>query len=261
MMNPLSQVEPVIELKKLASARRQSLIIEGPKGSGKSYLARQFANMLSIEDFNTVSPKVSEIKEAIDDCMAIENNVVICIENLDLGQLSASYTLLKMLEEPISNLFIVITCRNLQGLPDTIISRSAVVSLGPPKTTDIVEYAKLKDLNKYNLLKDKLIWNCIQTFSDCDDALKLDIAKIDYYQSLPERCNFKESVSNIVWAISYYDDNSECNLEFAVKCLISHFNTPFVTQCGVDCLTAINKGRIAAHAVLSKFVFNIKYCE
>lgn len=256
-----SQKESLQQLRLLSEIKRQSIIIEGPSGSGKTYLSKQYANMLNIDDFSIVEPKVATIREALDSCLSLSNNLVLEIENLDLGVPAASYTLLKSLEEPLPNVYVVITCRNLQGVPDTIISRSAVVTVGPPTLNDIDSYGKEKDTLKFNNVSSRLVWQCVRSFSDADAVLDMSIDEIQYYESLAEVCKFKESVSNIVWKIGHYDSNKESNLELSIRSIIELMKNPFVTKCGIECIRDLNKGRIAQHAVLSKFVFNAKYCE
>ena len=92
----------------------------GPEGCGKSYLARQFAIKLGVDDFALVEPTVAGIREISDLCSEITTPIVICIENLDTGVVAASYTLLKFLEEPRKNVHVVVTARNIKHLPDTI---------------------------------------------------------------------------------------------------------------------------------------------
>lgn len=256
-----SQQETLEELKTLAASNRQSVMITGPAGSGKSYLAQQYANILHIDDYSAVDPKVSDIREALDSCLTISNKVLLEIKNLDLGVPAASYTLLKSLEEPSPHVYIVITCRNADHVPDTIISRSAVVNLGPPTMEDIDRYGRDKDTLKFNNVSSRLVWQCVRSFTDADDVLNMTIDEIEYYESLSELCKFKDSVSNLVWKLSHYDSNKECNLELAIRSVIELMHSPFITKCGIECIRDLNRGRIAQHAVLSKFVFNAKYCE
>ena len=58
-----SQEESMTEIKKLAVAKRQSVVIEGPSGCGKSYLSKEYANLLEVSDYMLVTPKVAEIRE------------------------------------------------------------------------------------------------------------------------------------------------------------------------------------------------------
>lgn len=260
-MNFNSQSAAIEELHKLSDANRQSVVIEGPPGSGKTHLTHLYADMLGIEDYSIVHPKVSEVKEALDSTLALNNNIMLVIENLDLGVKGAAYALLKTLEEPLPNLYIVITCRNLAGIPDTIISRSAVVNVSPPTLNDIDAYGDAKDHLKFSNLSRRLVWKCVRSFTDADEVLQMTNGQIDYYEALAEVCQFKESVSNIVWKLGHYPDNSECNVELAIRSVVELMQKPFITKCGIECIRDLSKSRIAPHAILSKFVFNAKYCE
>lgn len=249
------------ELNDLAQSGRQSILIEGPPGCGKSYLSRQFSNIQNISDFYQVAPKVADIREAMDACLSIKNPVVIEIDNLDTGVPAASYTLLKSLEEPLPNVYILVTCRNIQRVPDTIISRSAIVTVSPPTMSDIDNYGREKDLLKFNNVSSRLVWQCVRSFSDADQVLGMSLDEIMYYESLSEVCKFKDTVSNIIWKLSHYDSGSECNVELAIRSVIELMKNSFVTRCGIECITELNRGRMSPTAVLGKFVFNAKYCE
>lgn len=256
-----SQEESLEQLKRLASANRQSVLIEGPKGSGKSYLARQYSSMVQVDDFAVVAPKVNDIRDTINTCIANGTSIMLCIENLDLGVLASSYALLKFLEEPIEGVYIVVTCRNLNLIPDTIISRSAVVTTQSPRPDDLELYARNKNGSKYDLIKNRLVVKCCNSFADIEDVLDMTNAQLDFYDSLKDTCKFKDNVSTVVWNISHYDSNTACNVELAIRCIMEIMNTPFITKCGIDCLRDLSKSRIASHAILSKFIFNAKYCE
>ena len=256
-----SQREALEQLQTLANSNRQSVLIVGPSGSGKSYLAQQYANMLSISDYGTVEPKVSEIREALDSCNNITNPLMLEIKNLDIGVAAASYTILKSLEEPAPNMYLVITCRNIDQIPDTIISRSALINIGPPTDDDIDAYGAEKDRLKFSNIASRLVWQCVRSFSEADAALEMTPDEIEYYESLSEVCKFKDSVSNIVWKLGHYDSNKECNVELAIRSVAELMHKPVITKAAIDCIRDLNRGRIAQHAVLAKFVFTAKYWE
>lgn len=256
-----SQEEALQQLEMLARANRQSIIIEGPSGSGKSYIARQYASMVNVSDFASVEPKVADIREAVDACIQNGTKLLMCIENLDCGVAAASYTLLKFLEEPIEGVYIVITCRDLKLLPDTIPSRSTVVTLQPPRMDDLSMYAESKDRAKFLILQNKRVWRCCHSFTDADAILAMNATQIDYYESINQLCKFTDSITNIVWNLSHYDNNNACNVELAIRCVMDVLKKPFITKCGVECIRDLSSKRIAQHAVLAKFAFNCKYCE
>ncbi len=260
-MNFECQVEPIHQLEELYKVNRQSVLIEGFQGCGKTYLSQQYANMLGVSDYVSVSPKVADIREALDSATQFNTKLVLNVENLDTGVAAASYTLLKSLEEPQPNLYIVITCRNAKYVPDTIISRSAVVSVGVPTFNDIDSFGKQKDELKFNNVKDRLVWRCARSFSDAESILAMTNEQISYYESLSEVCKLQDNISNLIWTISHYKDNQSCNIELAIRAIIELMHNNFVTRCGIDCIRELSANRVAQHAVLAKFLFNIKYCE
>ena len=215
--------------------------------------------MLSIDDYAIIQPKVADIREALDSCLSLQNPILLEIENLDMGVPAASYTVLKSLEEPLPNVYIIVTCRNIQGVPDTIVSRSAVVTVNPPTLSDIDSYAREKNLLKFNTVSSRLVWRCVRSFSDVDAVLNMNADEIDYYESLSEICKFKDSVSNIIWKLGHYNSGQESNIELAIRSISELMHDSFITRCGIECIRDLSLGRIAQHAVLAKFVLNAKY--
>lgn len=260
-MNFVCQNIAMNELDSLAKSDKHSILIEGAEGSGKTYLAMQYAQKLGIGDFQQVVPKVDVLKETINTCLQLNNPVVLCIENLDVGVAGASYVLLKFLEEPLPNTYIVVTCRNINNVPDTIVSRSAVVVTSPPVELDISSYALSKNSMRFNELRGSRLWSCVRTFKDADTVLNLNSQQLDYFNSLSEVAQFKDSVSNLVWKISHYADNTETPVDFVIRYLMDLINTTHVRRAGIECIRDLSQSRIASHAVLARFAFECKYCE
>lgn len=255
------QSNSIEELKLLASKDRHSVLIEGAPGCGKTYLARQYASLLDVRDFNIVPAKVNDIRDTIDLCSQLENTIVLCIENLDKGVLSSSYTLLKALEEPAPNIYIVITCQSINRVPDTIVSRSTVVSVSPPTDKDLDLFARSVNADKYLKWYQTPIWRCARTFSDASKILSLQDDQINYILQLAEICPFRDSVSNIVWKLGHFEDKSETPIEIVIRYLMEILKSHHAQICGIECISDLALGRIAQHAVLAKFVFECKYVE
>lgn len=260
-MEFVCQQSPLQDLQKLADKNRHSVLITGPSGSGKSYLAKQYASMLNISDYQEVSPKVDEIRNAINSCLALDNDVVICIENIDTGVLGASYALLKFLEEPCDNVYVVVTARNIQKVPDTILSRSTLVTTAPPVKSDIETYATFKNFPKFHELENTTIWKCVTTFSEADLVMSLNAEQLKYFEDLKSEVAFRDSISNMSWKLGHYQNNSEAPTELVIRYLMEIVNTPHIKRCGISCLSDINSGRIATHAALAKFLFEMKYIQ
>ena len=102
------QMNALEELKELAKSDRHSILIEGFEGCGKSYLAHEYRRMLGIHDFCIVKSDMDSIRETIDSTTTTNSKIVLCIENLDCGVVNVSYALLKFLEEPQNNVYIVV---------------------------------------------------------------------------------------------------------------------------------------------------------
>lgn len=260
-MNFTCQKSALFELAKLAERRRHSILIEGVEGSGKTYLAQQYAQMLDVPDVQIVEPNVQSIKSTIEACYRIDNEVVICIENLDTGVSAAAYSLLKFLEEPNPNIYIVVTCRNVNRVPDTIISRSVCIITSPPIDTDIVIYATNKDNSKYTELRTRHIWSCIRTFKDVDTVMNMTPQQLEYFNSLSSMMEFKDTVSNMMWKLGHYPDNSETPIEIVIRYIVELSDNLHVRRAGIQCITDLSTSRIASHAVIAKFLFECKYCE
>lgn len=251
------QSSAIEELNKLANADRHSILIEGIEGSGKTYLAKLYSDMLNISDFICVDPSVQSLRDTIDSCCNLNSPVVVCIENLDKGVVGASYTILKFLEEPSKYVYIVVTCRNMHKIPDTIISRSAVVTLGHPNSHDLNEYV----MSKYNKSSvPGILSKCIHTFKDVDVAMHMNLDQLEYFKTLMN-LDFTDPVSNMSWKLMHYPDNSECPITFSIRFILAMTNNRHVHKCGVECLDDIAQSRISAHAAVSKFCMDLKYTE
>ena len=143
-MDAKSQKSAIIELKQLVDRDVHSIVIEGPEGCGKTYLAKEFARLKEISDFVSVAPKVAELKQAMNTAIDLQTPMVLCIENLDTGVVAASYSLLKFLEEPLPTVYAVVTCRNVENIPDTIVSTCTVVTVSTPNSIDRHNYAMMR---------------------------------------------------------------------------------------------------------------------
>ncbi len=260
-MNFKCQLDAISQLHSLSITDQHSILIEGPEGCGKSYLVSYYSKLIGCSDIQFVSPSVQSIKDSIDHCALSNNRILLSIENLDTGVLSASYVLLKFLEEPTSNVYVVITCRNLNQIPDTIISRSAVVSVSPPITFDINLYGQSKDADKYNSLSCLDVWNAIKTFKDVDTIYNLSSSNLSYIINTASSLSFKDTVGNIVWKLSHYDDGSDLPVLLMMRYIVSSTHSDHIKRAAIQCIHDLEFSRVGSHAILSKFVFESKYCE
>ena len=258
-MNFVCQSEAIFSLNTLAASDRHSVLIHGCQGCGKTKLAQKYADILNVPDFQIVSPKVDEIRSVMDTCYNLNNPIVICIENLDTGVSSASYTLLKFLEEPASNVYVIVTCRNINTIPDTIVSRSACVVTSPPTDRDIDCYANDYNTIKYAKLKKSLLWRCVRTFTDVETVLNMSPNQVEYFNSLAKLSNFDDSIANMAWAIGHYPDKTDTPLEIVIRYILELVNDPYVRRWGIECISELYAHTIASHAAICNFLFKSKY--
>ena len=145
----------------------QSLLLQGPRGSGKSFIVKWLAsNLLSCSDklvitnpfFLLITPDEKKLIN-IDKIRQINNflstkvpdnqhsiNRIVVIDNADFMSLEAQNALLKNLEEPpVNTLFLLTTSVSNKLLP-TIKSRSPIIKIIPPSRQDIQIYLQNKGL-------------------------------------------------------------------------------------------------------------------
>lgn len=258
-MNFKCQIAAVDQLHQLSEARRHSLLIEGCSGSGKTHLAKLYSNLVGVEDFQIIDPSISSIRIAIEAYQTLQTPIVLCIENIDSGVVSASYTLLKFLEEPPDSVYIIVTARNINQVPDTIISRSASISVSPPTSEDIDEFAQSSNYTRYNDLHKRSVWKAVKSFSDAVKVMTLNNSQIDYIEKSLNMLDTSESVSTICWKLGHFDDNTPTPLNIILNFLISQ-SSGAIRSYALRCAKDLDFSRIADHAVISKFVFDCKYC-
>ena len=256
-----NQKSALEELTQFAENNVHTIIIEGPEGCGKTYLAKQYAKMLDVSDFISIEPKVSDIRQAVDSSIETKSPMVLCVENLDLGVASAAYTLLKFLEEPIPTAYIVLTCRSIVNVPDTIISRCAVTTVTPPIVSDILSYAEQLNSDKYLATKRSKLWNCARTFKDANTILNLTSDQQEYFKSLTSMLSFSDSISNMMWKLGHYPDKSETPIDLVMRYIISITKSEHIKRITIECISNLSTAKIATHATLAKFLFESKYTE
>jgi replication-associated recombination protein RarA len=251
------QQETIEQLTACYNADVHSIILYGQHSSGKTYLSKKYADMLGIEDFYIIPPKVVDIRETIEECYQIDTKVVLCIENLDLGVIAASSTLLKFFEEPAPHIYIIITARSLKRIQDTIISRSHVIGVNIPTDADLVSYAEEKYPDQYRLYSNRDLWKSIKTFDDVDVISAMDSDAINYIESIPELCFKATCVSDALWSLQKYPDNKgDTPIDIIIRYIV--YKYPALLYHGAECIRLLEQKRISNFAILSKFLFNIR---
>jgi hypothetical protein len=248
-------------LRILSEHNCHGVVLSGVSGSGKTYLAKQYANMLKIQNFYIANPVMSELKSIIDICRSSKDPLVLCIENLDAGLVQVSYPLLKLIEDCPSYIYIVVTCNNIYEIPDTILSRCASVTVSPPGKADLDEYAKIKNLKLFENLHENPIWKCIKGFKDVDNIFNFTAEQITYFNSLDSILKFDSTISNLAWKLQHYDDNTDSPVIFVIRYILSLANSSHLRASCISCLNDLENKTISQNAIITKFVMENKYCE
>ena len=252
------QADAISTLKQYAESDKHSVFIVGNPGTGKSYLAREYSRMLGIDDFVVVKPTIDELNDMINAVSHIDNRVCICIENLDVGVAGAAYAILKFVEEPQNNVYIVITCRNIDLIPPTILSRCMGVVVGHPSDSERAEYCKINYFEDYARLKNHLIYKCIRTFADANIIMKLKSDELEYFNGLKDVLSFSAPVSSILYTLSHYPNKSKSPINIVLTYLLFISDDAIIGRYTIECLDAINTGRVADWCALAMYVMQCK---
>ena len=262
-MEMQNQIYPLAELSKLDEANKHSILLQGIPGCGKTYLANKFAEFKKkrhgFSQFQVVQPKVSSLKELIENSLKLDEIQVICIENLDLGVNAASQVILKYLEEPQSNVYIIITARNDSKLPDTIISRTVQVKVANPTKQDLENYSDYLDSRKHEIAKPYSIYKCCKSLSDVENILNLTVDQLKYYDSIKTAEFWKQSTDQIAWSLSHYSDNTNVNLKFAFSVLWRSNCNAKIRVAALEALQMLETGRVSESAILNKMITDVRY--
>ncbi len=148
---------------KLQTSYKQNLLhhailLNGKKGIGKASFAKNFAfeilnakdenhpDILIIEKEETKKEisveKIREISSFLNQTSAISKNKVIIIDSADELNRSSSNALLKILEEPRNNNFLILISHSISKLLPTIRSRCQIVKINDLSFDDFSKIAK-----------------------------------------------------------------------------------------------------------------------
>lgn len=248
-----------VRLRKAKDSDRHSVLISGCSGCGKTYLAKYYADMLNIPDFIVVSAAVDNLREATDISISSSNNIVVCVENLDTGVKGASYSILKFLEDTPPNVYLVVTVRNINAVPDTIVSRSYVVDVHMPLHSDIQSYADYKYPSKVSDCRKSPVWECIRSLTDVDTVCNMSSDNLEYFMRLKSIFDFKDNISTMSWRLQHYLDNSATPLDLVMQYIVFYAPNSHIKNLAVRCADSIKNSSVAKHVLLSKFLMDCKY--
>ncbi len=253
---------PIAFLKSYAGSDTHSILIDGNKGTGKTYLGKVYAQLLNIPDVEIILPNVQNLRESIDNCLKTENRIVLIIENLDSGTISSSNTILKFLEEPNENIYIVITVQNINKIPETILSRAVSIHLPDPQKEDLQKYAENKSA-RYNEIKNRKVWTAAKSLTDINTILDMTEPQLLLFDNIENILNSNENTNTIAWKLTHYDDNTDAPVKLILQYLMKSdagTNKRFAKKIN-DCYTELDNKGIAKNIIISDLVLAYRYCR
>lgn len=115
-------------------------IISAPRGAGKSLLIKRIATEKKLR-LQYIGNKIDNIRELIQDSVALEEPTLFAISEGDTMSLGAKNALLKITEEPPKNCYIAIEIRDMNTVLDTIQSRSTLFEIDRYSYNDLRQFA------------------------------------------------------------------------------------------------------------------------
>jgi len=247
------QADALLSLRNLADSDAHSIILCGMLSCGKTHLAWRYSDLVHTDNFISVPSKMTDIKSIVDDCSSLNTSVTICFENIDTGVLGVSNALLKLLEEPPKNVYIVITCKNISNVLSTVVSRCIVVSVMNPTQKDLLTYASKIH---FSMNTDSDMWNSLYDFSDIDIISKLTQDQILYFESCLKTVYSKDPIIVKLWKIQKFPDGNPVPTKLLIQYIMHMSKSSVVSNCGRSCIHDIMSGKIASHAALAKFLLD-----
>lgn len=190
-------------------------ILNGAKGSGKSTLAKIICDKLEADLYLLTEVKVDDIRTIINDSNNLSKKRVYLIDGENTLNLQSQNALLKFLEEPSVNTYILLETRSLELLVPTIISRATIINIPLAtkeelgaltdnelimdccNTVGCVMFFTEIDFNELNNLVEKIIDNLerislVNTFNIEKHVNKLVNDDFEYFLLLLENKIFKK---------------------------------------------------------------------
>lgn len=250
-----NQIEAVHELRSLASSGKQSILIHGESGCGKTYLAQMYHRFVGTSQFIQIGNTMHDIRDFIMNAYDVNERTAVCIENVDVGSDGVSQAILKILEEPPKNIYIVITARNVKQIPVTILSRCSVVYVSHFRFDDLMRYAKANYGLRSESIKDDLKSLC-KNPNDVDFIMSLQPQDFEYLKSISSIINDKTPIATASWKLQSFPSGTKIPIQMLIRSLYNSVPDQ-LKKLVIQYESDINSG-IPNHVIISAIALNIK---
>ena len=150
------------------------VILHGPAGSGKTFIATRLANALEAVPYFCEN-KVDDVRAAIETAQTVTLRTMYLFDGVDRMSLAAKNALLKITEEAPQDAYFVMTARDLNQVLPTLRSRAAVYAMDGYLPEELVDYANRCGYDP-NVEENKPLMALCQTPGDVDILFRYDIA-------------------------------------------------------------------------------------
>ena len=128
--------------------------------------------------------------------------------------------------------------------------------------SDISIYGDSVDPVKSQELQQSCIWKSVHSFKDVDQLFNLPRNYFDYFLNLAKHFKFDDSISNQLWSFQHYPDDAEIPadlLALKIRYILNNTQNKYIATQAIDCLKELGLKRIASHAILAKFLLELRY--
>lgn len=145
------------------------VVITGQKGQGKTELAKYISKKLGypLVEFGI---KIDEIREMIEMSYKQTEPIIYLIQNADKMSINAQNSLLKLVEEPPQQAFVIMELQQIENTLDTIKSRCQEIKMESYTEGDICDF--LSDISDIELEDRKIISHTAQNKYQIDLLIK-----------------------------------------------------------------------------------------
>lgn len=142
----VGQLNIVNQIKHLKNNNKlpRFILLQGAEGYGKKTLCKEIGKMCGF-DVVLFGNKVDELRDCIDLAYKQKEPIIYVLQDSDTMSLAAKNSILKLVEEPPVNAYIIMLCENEQSILPTIISRAFFIKMEPYNIDDLLTYTKQKD--------------------------------------------------------------------------------------------------------------------
>lgn len=188
------------------------IILEGLSGSGRTTVSEYVGNQLGAEIKIIEELKIANAREVIEDAKALSFRKLYLFRNVEGMNIQTENALLKLVEEPTENCYVIMTVENISSLLPTIQSRAIVLRMDSYTEDELRQLTSREDLLSICQTPGmiKLFESC-----DADDTLK-------FSEKILKNVG-RVSLMNMLTIITYIDldgkDEDKYNANLILKSL------------------------------------------